>query len=234
MKKVGIIGAMQIEVEELISVMTVERKVEKASMTFFEGTIGKTPVVVVKCGIGKVHAGICMQILADLFSVDLVINTGVAGSLRSEINIGDIVVSTDALQHDMDVTALGYPLGQIPDMETSTYVADDKMAELAMRACEETKLPIKAYRGRVLSGDQFVSSTEKKDFLVATFDGSCTEMEGASIAQAAYLNHVPFLVIRAISDKADGSAHMDYPTFEKNSAHNSFVLVEHMLKELSK
>lgn len=234
MKKIGIIGAMQVEVEELISIMKVEKTLDKASMVFYEGTISGTQVVVVRSGIGKVHAGICMQILSDLFAVDAVINTGVAGSLKSEINIGDIVVSTDAIQHDVDVTALGYPVGQLPDMDIMSFQADEKLAELAIRSLEETKLPIKAYKGRVLSGDQFVSNADTKDFLVKTFDGSCTEMEGASIAQAAYLNHVPYLVIRAISDKADGSAHMDYPTFEKNAAHNSFVLVEHMLKELSK
>lgn len=234
MKKIGIIGAMQIEVAELIAVMKVEKTIDKASMVFYEGFIGDTSVVVVRSGIGKVHAGICMQILTDIFAVDVVINTGVAGSLRSEINIGDIVVSTDAIQHDVDVSALGYPLGQMPDMDIMAYKADEELAELAIRSCVETKLPIKAYKGRILSGDQFVSSAQKKEFLVKTFDGSCAEMEGASIAQAAYLNHVPYLVIRAISDKADGSAHMDYPTFEKNAAHNSFVLVEHMLKELSK
>ena len=232
MKKIGIIGAMELEVEALKEQMDVKNIVEKASMKFYEGTLRGKGVVIVQCGIGKVNAGICVQILADLFQVDAVINTGVAGSLRAEINIGDIVVSTDACEHDMDVTALGYKQGIIPQMKESFFKADRQLVEAAIEVCREVNPDINVYEGRVLSGDQFISGEEIKNKLIDLFDGSCTEMEGAAIAHAAFLNEIPYVVIRAISDKADGSAHMDYPEFERAAAAHSAKLVENLVKRL--
>ena len=232
MKKIGIIGAMELEVEALKEQMDVKNIVEKASMKFYEGTLRGKDVVIVQCGIGKVNAGICVQILADLFQVDAVINTGVAGSLRAEINIGDIVVSTDACEHDMDVTALGYKQGIIPQMKESFFNADRQLVEAAIEVCREVNPDINVYEGRVLSGDQFISGEEIKNKLIDLFDGSCTEMEGAAIAHAAFLNEIPYVVIRAISDKADGSAHMDYPEFERAAAAHSAKLVENLVKRL--
>ena len=231
MKKIGIIGAMELEVEALKEQMDVKNIVEKASMKFYEGTLRGKDVVIVQCGIGKVNAGICVQILADLFKVDAVINTGVAGSLRAEINIGDIVVSTDACEHDMDVTALGYKQGIIPQMKES-FKADRQLVEAAIEVCREVNPDINVYEGRVLSGDQFISGEEIKNKLIDLFDGFCTEMEGAAIAHAAFLNEIPYVVIRAISDKADGSAHMDYPEFERAAAAHSAKLVENLVKRL--
>lgn len=231
--KIGIIGAMDLEIATLREKMTITSTKTAASMEFCEGTLNGTSVVVVKCGIGKVNAGMCVQILHDLFSVTHVINTGIAGSLRAEINIGDIVVSTDAVQHDMDVTALGYRTGQIPQIPVFSFEADKTLADTAETVCREVNPDIQVFRGRIVSGDQFVSSKEKKDFLIETFDGCCTEMEGAAIAQAAYLNGLPFVVIRAISDKADDSAQMDYPTFEHGAALHSAKLVEAMLSSVS-
>ena len=232
MKKIGIIGAMELEVEALKEQMDVKNIVEKASMKFYEGTLRGKDVVIVQCGIGKVNAGICVQILADLFQVDAVINTGVAGSLRAEINIGDIVVSTDACEHDMDVTALGYKQGIIPQMKESFFKADRQLVEAAIEVCSEVNPDINVYEGRVLSGDQFISGEEIKNKLIDLFDGFCTEMEGAAIAHAAFLNEIPYVVIRAISDKADGSAHMDYPEFERAAAAHSAKLVENLVKRL--
>ena len=230
MKKIGIIGAMELEVEVLKEQMDVKNIVEKASMKFYEGILRGKDVVIVQCGIGKVNAGICVQILADLFHVDAVINTGVAGSLRAEINIGDIVVSTDACEHDMDVTALGYKQGIIPQMKESFFKADRKLVEAAIEVCREVNPDINVYEGRVLSGDQFISGEEIKNKLIDLFGGFCTEMEGAAIAHAAFLNEIPYVVIRAISDKADGSAHMDYPEFERAAAAHSAKLVENLVK----
>ncbi len=224
---------MELEVEALKEQMDVKNIVEKASMKFYEGTLRGKDVVIVQCGIGKVNAGICVQILADLFQVDAVINTGVAGSLRAEINIGDIVVSTDACEHDMDVTALGYKKGIIPQMKESFFKADRQLVEAAIEVCREVNPDINVYEGRVLSGDQFISGEEIKNKLIDLFDGSCTEMEGAAIAHAAFLNEIPYVVIRAISDKADGSAHMDYPEFERAAAAHSAKLVENLVKRLS-
>ena len=222
---------MELEVEALKEQMDVKNIVEKASMKFYEGTLRGKDVVIVQCGIGKVNAGICVQILADLFQVDAVINTGVAGSLRAEINIGDIVVSTDACEHDMDVTALGYKQGIIPQMKESFFKADRQLVEAAIEVCREVNPDINVYEGRVLSGDQFISG-EEINKLIDLFDGFCTEMEGAAIAHAAFLNEIPYVVIRAISDKADGSAHMDYPEFERAAAAHSAKLVENLVKRL--
>ena len=230
--KIGIIGAMDLEIATLKEKMTDMSSKTVASMEFFDGSLNNVPVVIVKCGIGKVNAGICVQILHDLFSVTHVINTGVAGSLRAEINIGDIVVSTDAAQHDIDVTALGYQVGQIPQIPVLTFEADKSLADTAVTVCREVNTDIQVFRGRVVSGDQFISSKEKKKFLIQTFDGCCTEMEGAAIAQAAYLNGLPFVIIRAISDKADDSAEVDYPMFEHGAALHSAKLVEAMLERL--
>ena len=223
---------MELEVEALKEQMDVKNIVEKASMKFYEGTLRGKDVVIVQCGIGKVNAGICVQILADLFQVDAVIKTGVAGSLRAEINIGDIVVSTDACEHDMDVTALGYKQGIIPQMKESFFKADRQLVEAAIEVCREVNPDINVYEGRVLSGDQFISGEEIKNKLIDLFDGFCTEMEGAAIAHAAFLNEIPYVVIRAISDKADGSAHMDYPEFERAAAAHSAKLVENLVKRL--
>lgn len=234
MKKIGIIGAMEVEVASLKSAMKVSRILKKAQMEFFEGELEGCQAVVVRSGIGKVNAAVCTQILADEFGVDGVINTGIAGSLRAEINIGDIVLSTDVLHHDMDATGFGYPLGQIPQMDVFSFEADAQMRKLAKEVCEEVNPEIRVFEGRIVSGDQFVSSREVKDRIKENFDGYCTEMEGVAIAQTAYLNQIPFVIIRAISDKADDSATMDYPTFEKQAVEHSVRLTRGFLKQIQK
>ena len=204
----------------------------RASMKFYRGILNKKEVVVVRSGIGKVNAGLCTQILVDVFDVKKVINTGIAGSLDARIDIGDIVISTEAVQHDMDATEFGFPLGQIPRMETLAFPADENMVNKAKEACEFANPEIKVFTGRIVTGDQFVASKEVKDRIKTNFDGLCTEMEGAAIAQAAWLNKVPFVIIRAISDKADDSAQMDYPTFEQQAIQHSVRLVEEMILRL--
>ena len=232
MNTVGIIGAMEIEVETLKKHMKIRRTVNKAHMEFCEGVLGGKEVVVVRSGIGKVNAAVCTQILVDDFGVEGVINTGIAGSLKAEINIGDLVLSTDVLHHDMDATGFGYPLGQIPQMDIFSFKADEKMRKLAKEICERVNPDIKVFEGRIVSGDQFISDKSVKNRIVENFGGYCTEMEGAAIAQTAYLNHIPFLIIRAISDKADDSAVMDYPIFEKKAAEHSFRLTKNFVKEI--
>ncbi len=229
---IGIIGAMEEEVAILKAFMEVEKVVEKASMLFVKGRFCGKDVVVVRSGIGKVNAAVCAQILVDVFNVDVLINTGVAGSLDAAIDIGDIVISTDAVQHDMDVTALGDPLGQIPRMDTFSFPADARLVELAVQANKEANPNIKTFTGRVVSGDQFISSGADKERLVTVFGGKCAEMEGASIAHAAYLNKVPCVIIRAISDKADNSATMDYPEFEKRAIAQSVKLMHHLIPRI--
>lgn len=232
MNIIGIIGAMEEEVELLKEKMTDTVIMEKAGMEFVKGTLKGQTAVVVRSGIGKVNAGICTQILADEFQVEAVINTGIAGSLKAEINIGDIVLSTDTMQHDVDAREFGYPLGQIPRMETLTFLADENLRKLAKEVCEEVNPDIQVFEGRVASGDQFVADKETKEKIIENTQAYCTEMEGAAIGQAAYLNKIPYLVIRAISDKADDSAHVDYPTFERQAIRHTVNLVSSMMERL--
>ena len=223
---------MEVEVATLKSNMTVKNTVKKASMEFYEGTIGNTEVVVVRSGIGKVNAGICVQILVDLFNVTHVINTGIAGSLNADINIGDIVLSTDACYHDVDITVFGYKKGEIPQIGAATFEADKELREKAKASIKKAAPDIGVFEGRVCSGDQFISSAEVKDAIIKEHGGLCTEMEGAAIAQASYLNNTPFLIIRAISDKADGGAEVDYPTFEAKAAKDCAAIVMEIIAEL--
>lgn len=230
--KIGIIGAMEVEVARLVRNMSGAVITEKAGMHFYEGKIGETQAVIVRCGIGKVNAGLCVQILCDLFDVTHVINTGVAGSLDEDIDIGDIVVSIDAMYHDMDVTGLGYELGQVPQMKVLAFPADAMLRVAAVKACREAAPEIGVFEGRVVSGDQFICGREKKDVIRKQFGGLCTEMEGAAIAQAAYINSVPFVIVRAISDKADESTEMSYELFEAKAAEHCASIVEHMVRAL--
>ncbi len=231
-KVIGIIGAMDEEVAKLIEQMDVKEIVEKASMTFYRGMLCGKNAVVVRSGIGKVNAAACAQILIDLFQVDILINTGIAGSLDAKIDIGDMVISTDALHHDMDARMFGYAVGQVPRMDTLFFPADDMLIAKAKAANEEANPEISTYVGRVVSGDQFVASAELKNRIVADFGGLCTEMEGAAIAHVAYLNEVSYVIIRAISDKADNSATMDYPAFEKQAIAHSVRLVCNLLPRI--
>lgn len=232
MRCIGIIGAMEVEVASLKEQMKDIQVTRKASMEFYSGIIEGKNVVVVRSGIGKVNAAVCTQILIDDFKAEVVINTGIAGSLNADINIGDIVVSTDLIHHDMNAVAFGYPVGQIPQMEAFSFHSDDALRTLAVKACKEANPDIEVFEGRIASGDQFVADQGVKDFITKEFGAYAVEMEGAAIAQAAYLNNVPFLVIRAISDKADGSAEMDYPTFKAQAAEHSFKLTLRILKDI--
>lgn len=232
MSKIGIIGAMELEVETLKAKMTIAAIIKKAGMEFYEGVLNGANVVIVRSGIGKVNAALCVQILADKFDVTHIINTGIAGSLNAALDIGDILISKDALHHDVDATIFGYQPGEVPQLGVREFVADEALANLAKACCEAVNPDIHAIIGRVVSGDQFISSKEVKEHLIADFRGDCAEMEGASIAHGAYLNQLPFVIIRAISDKADNSAEMDYPVFENAAAIHSARLVEAMVAKI--
>ena len=215
--KLGIIGAMEQEVETLLGLLEEKNTTTHAGTAFHEGLLDGKPVVIVQCGIGKVNAALCVQMLCDFYGVTHLVNTGIAGSLDAALDIGDLVISQDAMYHDVDVTNFGYVPGQMAGMPAS-FEADSVLVEAAFAAAEAVN-PGHTRKGRVASGDQFVCEQALKDKIIAVTGAACTEMEGAAIAQAAYRNGVPFVIIRAISDKADNSADMDYPTFERIAAH---------------
>ena len=231
MTTLGIIGAMQVEVDLLLKAM--DRKYGKtiAGSVFYEGTLEGLPVVVVQCGVGKVNAAICAQILCDCYHVTHLVNTGIAGSLCADLDIGDLVVSTDAMYHDVDCVNFGYPMGKVPGMDVISFPADNDMIGYAYAAAEAVN-PGHTKKGRIASGDQFVAEKALKEKIIANTQGLCTEMEGAAIAQTAYRNNVPFVILRAISDKADNSANMDYPTFEQIAAHRCAEVTRNLARRL--
>ena len=217
MTKLGIIGAMAVEVELLKEKMENVTMVRHAWSEYYEGKLEGLDVVVVQCGVGKVNAAMCAQILCSVFGVTHLVNTGIAGSLNAELDIGDLVVSRDAMYHDFDCVHFGYEMGNVPGMDVVAFPADAAMTELAFAAAEAVN-PGHTRVGRVASGDLFVARKEAKEAIIEKTGAFCTEMEGAAIAQTAYRNRVPFVILRAISDKADDSAEMDYPTFEAIAA----------------
>ncbi len=231
MKKLGIIGAMAVEIATLKENMEHMTVVSRVGMEFYEGRLRGLDAVVVQCGVGKVNAAVCAQVLMDCFGVTHLVNTGIAGSLRAELDIGDLVISRDAIYHDFDLHFWGRPIGQVPGMEVTAFPADKKMTELALAAAESVS-PGHGRVGRVASGDQFICSRQQKDRILADTNAMCAEMEGAAIAHAAYRSGVPFVIVRAISDKADDSAQMDYPAFEAMAAQRCAQVTTEMAKNM--
>ncbi len=229
---IGIIGAMEEEINSLKRKMEIKESKTIAGMTFYEGTLEEKDVVLVRCGIGKVNAAVCTQILIDKFAVEAIINTGVAGGLYPGINIGDIVISSDTVQHDVDAVVFGYEKGTIPQMNIAFFEADQKLVELAKRAAEKINGEHKVYVARIASGDQFISSLKVKEDIYSTFTAYCAEMEGAAIAHTCYLNKVPFVIIRAISDKADKNADDNFEEFVSMAAKNASKMIENIIKDM--
>ena len=231
MTKLGIIGAMACEVEALKGKMEQVTVGNHAGSEYFEGTLEGLPAVVVQCGVGKVNAAMCAQILCSVYGVTHLVNTGIAGSLCADLDIGDLVVSKDAMYHDFEVTAFGYPHGKVPGMDVIAFPADETLMGYAFAAADSVN-PGHAKIGRVASGDQFICEKNQKNKIIEVTQALCTEMEGAAIAQTAYRNGIPFVILRAISDKADDSAEMDYPTFERIAAHRCAEITGKLAKQL--
>ncbi|MCJ8341905.1 MAG: 5'-methylthioadenosine/adenosylhomocysteine nucleosidase [Cetobacterium sp.] len=230
--KIGIIGAMHEEVIELKEIMRIEKEEKLGNLTFFCGELKGKDIVLVECGIGKVNGAICATLMAKYFNVDKVLFTGVAGGLNPDVNIGDIVISTDAIEHDFDTTAFGDPMGIIPRMDTSTFIADKELIEVAVSAGNAIFGEEKIWKGRVLSGDIFVADGEKINWLREFFNGECVEMEGAAVAHVCHVFQKPFLIIRSISDKANSEANVVFSEFVKLAAANSKKLIEGILERL--
>lgn len=234
MKTIGIIGAMEVEVEMLKEATNIEKIDKIAGMTFSKGELEGQEIVLVTSGIGKVNAAVCTQILVNKFDVTHVINTGVAGAIHDELDFGDLVISTDLIEHDMDATGFGYEPGQIPQMEEWVFKADSELIELAEKAGVEEEITHSIFKGRIVSGDVFISSVEKKNYLSEQFKAHAAEMEGAAIAHTCYLNEIPFLILRAMSDKANGTAHENFDVFCQEAAVNSSNIVKNILRNLNK
>lgn len=226
----GIIGAMQIEVETIKSLMENKSCETVSGVEYIKGTLNGKEIVIAACGIGKVAAAMCTQTMILKYSPDRIINTGVGGSLSSKLAIGDIAVAETLVQHDMDTSPLGDPIGLISGINIVNIPADTAVVETLIK-CIEKLDGIKALKGVIASGDQFVASEEKKKFITDNFNGIVCEMEGASIAQVCYTNGVPFGVVRAVSDCADGSSHMDYGEFLPLAAANAAKLIEYFVEE---
>lgn len=221
----GIIGAMHIEVEKVKSLMENKTAETVSGVEYVSGTLHGKEIVIAACGIGKVAAAMCTQTMILKYSPECIINTGVGGSLSTRLSIGDIAIGESLVQHDMDTSALGDPVGLISGLNIVNIPADERVVSVLEKAAEKLD-GVKTVRGIIASGDQFVASAEKKKYIVDTFNASVCEMEGASIAQVCSTNAVPFCVVRAVSDCADGSSHMAYNEFLPVAASNAARLIE--------
>lgn len=222
---------MKEEIKLLLEHMEDVQASRHAGLSYYRGTLHGRSAVVTQSGVGKVNAAVCTQALIDKFGVDVVLFTGVAGAVNPELNIGDIVISTSSLQHDVDVTALGFPRGTIPYQEVSEYPSDEGLVKLA-QASGDSLFPGRCHTGKVLSGDQFIADRDIVRRLREEMGGACTEMEGAAVAQVCHMNGVPHVIIRSMSDKADGSAHVNFAAFTVEAANRSFAIVSEMVKKL--
>jgi adenosylhomocysteine nucleosidase len=227
---IGIIGAMTEELEALLETLQNKQTTQHGPFTLHSGTLEGQKVLLAQCGIGKVNAAALTQLLI-LQKVEKIIFTGVAGAVDVSLNVGDIVISTDALQHDSDVRALGYKLGEVPG-ETLSWQADEGLLELAFAAAQ-TIQGISIRKGRVLSGDQFIASAEKVRELREVFAGACAEMEGAAVAQICSKWNIPFVIVRSMSDSADHSATIDFREFTKVAASHAKQVVRGMLQKMA-
>ena len=225
---IGIIGAMEPEVEALICALGEKSSDTVSGITFHTGKIAGKSVVVAKCGIGKVFAAMCAQTMILKYSPDLIVNTGVGGALASGISTGDIVVATDLCQHDMDTSAIGDPKGLVSGINMIYFDSNPRAVEILLDSA--MTLGLNARTGRIASGDKFIASREDKERIISDFSADACEMEGCAVAQTAFVNGTPFAVVRAISDSADGEATMDYPTFLPIAAKNSTNLTLALIK----
>ncbi|MBQ8817359.1 MAG: 5'-methylthioadenosine/adenosylhomocysteine nucleosidase [Clostridia bacterium] len=228
--KIGIIGAMSVEVDALKAQIKDLRTTTVSGIEFFEGVLFGKDVVVARCGIGKVFAAICAQSMILRFGVTHVINTGVGGTLTDRLNILDVAVADGVVQHDMDTSPIGDPVGLISGINKVVLPTSKVLCDAALKAAD--KLCINAVSGIIASGDQFISSKERKQFIASTFAAICCEMEGAAIGHVCYVNGVECLIVRAISDSATGDAEMEYPEMVARAAAQSQKMIEEIIYNL--
>ncbi|MGI5172723.1 5'-methylthioadenosine/adenosylhomocysteine nucleosidase [Treponema sp. OMZ 840] len=225
--KIGVIGAMAVEVEYLKEILTEAKTVQKNGLFFYEGLINGKKAVIVQSGVGKVNAAMCAALLIHCFSVTHVINTGVAGGIKDGLHVFDVVVSSDAVHHDVDATGFGYKPCEVPGVNTIAFKADPFLIECTKNAWNKysEKPAVRLVEGRVASGDVFVNTAGRREDIRSLCNPACVEMEGAAVAQVCYLCSVPFVIIRSISDMAENT---DEVYEEKKAAKISAVLVANM------
>lgn len=233
-KPIGIIGAMQVEIEAILKTAEIQRVERHSSMDFHVGALRGTPVVVAYCHAGKVNSALCTQALIDHYVPRAVVNIGVAGGIGPDVHIGDIVLATGCVQYDYDVTALEHhPIGtlELPSLgNVRLFPCDGKLTDPLAQAAQG--LYGRCHRGPIATGDVFVADPAKGRYLHETFGALACEMEGASIAHACLLNGVPCAVLRSISDNGNDDAVVDFPTFAQESAHRAQQLLSEAIGTL--
>ena len=223
----GIIGAMKIETDNIIAMMTGCKTEEISGILFTKGTISAKEVVVATCGIGKVFAALCAETMILHYHPDVIVNIGVAGSLCPELHVCSLVVADQVCQHDMDTSALGDPVGLISGVNRVYFPCDEQLSAAFLKIAN--KLKINALSGTVASGDQFISDSKEKAAIRDSFSAVACEMEGGAIGQVCYVNHIPFCILRSISDGAQGDSAMDYAEFSQIAAQQAQRLISAFL-----
>lgn len=221
---IGIIGAMEVEIEGIRALMQDKSEETVSGVRYVSGRLGNNTVVTAVCGIGKVFAAICTQTMILKYDPQVIINTGVGGSLSEKLKIFDIAVADSVVQHDMDTSPLGDPVGLVSGINKIYFETDKKVSDMLTDIIE--KNGINTVRGVIASGDQFIASAEKKKDITQNFAAVVCEMEGAAIGHVCYVNQKPFAVLRAVSDEADGVAEVDFPAFCRKAAENYVKTVE--------
>ncbi|MDR2615601.1 MAG: 5'-methylthioadenosine/adenosylhomocysteine nucleosidase [Oscillospiraceae bacterium] len=232
MNIVGIIGAMDAEIASLKNELENPRNKTVMGIEFVSGKLEGRDVVVAKCGMGKVQAAMCATIMINDFNAAKLINTGVGGAVYQKLLIGDVVVSSDTCLHDVDLTAIGEPLGKLPNLNTVNFPADKVLIGLAVSAGENVLREHNVHVGVIATGDQFIASKAKKDFIRDNFGAYAADMEGGAIGEVCHLNKIPYVVIRAVSDNADEAAGGDFMFSVDETAQSSAAIVREMLKNL--
>lgn len=230
-KTVGIICAMELELQGLIDIIKTESTMEKSGTIFYKGKIGNTDVILVQCGIGKVSSAICTQMLIDFYSPDMIINSGVAGALSTDVTVGDVVIATAAVQHDFDCTAFGDPKGtlELLGKRMVEIPADEEISSKLYEAAKELD-GTRVFRGIIATGDKFVSDSEERLSIGKEFSALACEMEGGAMAQVCYRARVPFAILRSISDDIGHNTTVDFNEFKVMAAKKTVDVLSDILK----
>ena len=232
LQPIAIMGAMDAEIEKLLPEIKQRQTHTIAKNTYYTGQIQGKPVVVTRSGVGKVNAAITTYVMINHFNSSSIIFTGIAGAAGPELNVADVVISTALVQHDVDLTAFGAPKGQLDGHDDRYFYADKKLQNIALEAAKKAVGKDRVHSGIIATGDQFIADKAVVSMLLEEFNAIAVEMEGAAVAQVADMFDIPLVVIRTISDKADGSAHLVYEEAKQVTADNSVAITLNMISKL--